>query len=211
MLTLIAAFIFTPFGADPSGRYFLPLALPLALFAASMILDLRARFGRWAYVLVILLISYHLWGTVQSVRRFPPGITTQFYAPAQVDHSSMDELIEFLQEQGEMRGYTNYWVSYPLAFRSRESLIYVPRLPYHQDFRYTERDDRYAPYTQMVAEAGRVAYITTNHPALNAYLRERFTKHGVSWQETQIGDYHVFYGLSEVVLPSDMGLGSNVQ
>ena len=37
MLTLLLGFILTPFGADPSGRYFLPLAVPLSLFAAAMI------------------------------------------------------------------------------------------------------------------------------------------------------------------------------
>jgi len=146
MLTLIAAFIFTPFGADPSGRYFLPLAIPLALFAASMITSLGNRFGGWAYALIALLLVFNLIGTLQSARQYPPGITTQFYAPAQVDHSSIEELEEFLHRRGETHGYTNYWVSYPLAFRSGESLIYVPGLPYHLDFRYTQRDNRYAPW-----------------------------------------------------------------
>ena len=207
MITLIAGFIFTPFGADPSGRYFLPLAVPMALFAASMILSLRERYDHWAYGLVALLVLFHLWGTVQSARRFPPGITTQFYAPAQVDHRSMDELIEFLHQNNEAYGYSNYWVSYPLAFLSEESLVYVPRLPYHPDFRYTERDDRYELYGELVAEADRLAYITTNHPDLDKYLREAFTALGVTWQEIEIGDYQVSYRLSQVVRPTDIGLG----
>ena len=33
--TLLAGFLFTPFGADPSGRYFLPLSIPLALVRRS--------------------------------------------------------------------------------------------------------------------------------------------------------------------------------
>jgi hypothetical protein len=207
MLVLLAGFTFTPFGADPSGRYFVPLAIPLTLFAADMVLRLHERIGFWSWGLVALILAFHLWGTAQCVRRYPPGITTQFYKPSQVDHRYMSDLIEFLEQQGEMRGYTNYWVSYPMAFLSAENLIYVPKLPYHLDFRYTERDNRYSYYGELVAGADRVAYITTNHPALDQYLREQFSTLSVTWQEQEIGDYHVFYNLSQVVRPLDIGLG----
>lgn len=222
----LAAFVFTPFGADPSGRYFLPLAVPLALFAAALILDFRTRAGPhslesgsrrfpsrfanfgWVVIpLVALPIGYNLWGTLQCLQNFPPGLTTQFYAPTRVDQRAMPELVEFLRGQGETRGYTNYWVSYPLAFLSQEALIYVPRLPYHPDFRYTERDDRYPPYAGQVAQAERVAYIVTNHPALEERLRQGFAGLGVTWQETRIGEFQVFYALSQVVRPEQLGLG----
>jgi hypothetical protein len=205
--TLVVGFVLTPFGADPSGRYFVPLVVPLSLFAGSLILHLDNRIGGWAYILFLLLLAYSLMGTVQSARRFPPGITTQFYAPSQIDHRYDEALIGFLLSEGETRGYSNYWVTYPLAFHSQEKLIFTPRLPYHLDFRYTERDDRYASYDELVAEAGRVAYITTNHPELNWYLRASFAALGVSWQEAQIGDYTIFYALSQPVRPPEIGLG----
>jgi len=209
LLTLSAGFVFTPFGADPSGRYFVPLTVPLSLFAAELILRLGSRKPLWGWGLAALVVAFNLWGTVQSAVKFPPGITTQFDPVAQIDHRYMNELIAFLQEHGESRGYTNYWVTYPLAFQSGETLIYTPRLPYHEDFRYTERDDRYAPYNAAVAQAQRVAYITTNHPALNDHLRQTFASLGVTWQEQQIGDYHVFYQLSRSVHPQEIGLGAN--
>lgn len=115
-------------------------------------------------------------------------------------------MIRFLTDQGETRGYTNYWVAYPLAFLSEESLIFTPRLPYHQDFRYTPRDDRYQPYQEAVARAEKVAYITTNHPALDAFLREEFSIRGITWKESRIGDYQIFYKLSRVIRPDEMGL-----
>ena len=37
MLAVISAFVFTPFGADTSGHYFLPFVTPLALFAADWV------------------------------------------------------------------------------------------------------------------------------------------------------------------------------
>ncbi len=208
ILALLAGFVFTPFGADPSGRYFLPLAAPLALFAAAMVFELQAKIGYWAFGLVILLLVYNLWGTVQSALHFPPGITTQFFEPAQVDHRYDQALIDFLRQHDEKRGYGNYWVSYPLAFRSAEELIFVPRLPYHPDLRYTERDDRYMPYDELVSQAQQVAYITTNNPDLDKYLRDQFKRLGLGWQETQIGDYRVYYALSQAVRPQQIGLGT---
>ena len=206
MVTLAVGFIFTPFGADPSGRYFLPLMVPLALFAAEMLLDLASQYGKAVLGLAVLVLVYNLWGTIQSARTMPPGITTQFDAVTQVDHRYMTELMDFLRQQGETRGYTNYWVAYPLAFLSQEELIFVPRLPYHEDFRYTTRDDRYLPYDELVADSERAAYITSRHPALDDWLRERFVALGVDFSEQQIGDYHVFYDFSRPVRPAEFGL-----
>ena len=212
LATLTAGFLFTSFGVDPSGRYFLPMAAPLALVAASMILSVH-RFTAQPYLLVLLVVSAHIWGTLQCAFQFPPGLTTQFYEPSIIDHRADGELIRFLKQEGETRGYSNYWVAYPLAFLSQEELVFVPRLPYHdsnslpQELIYTPRDDRYRPYTEMVEQSQRVAYITTRAPGLDRYLVEQFTALGINWQEKQIGDFHVFYRLSEVVRPQQMGLG----
>jgi hypothetical protein len=207
MGALVLAFILTPFGADPSGRYFLPLAIPLALFAAQAFWDWGAQ-HRWIAVLAIgLVMGFQLWGNIQTGARIPPGITTQFYKPSQVDMRAMPDLIEFLKRQGETRGYTNYWVAYPLAFLSQEEIIFTPRLPYHLDFRHTERDNRYPPYNALVASAPRTAYITTHHPALDDRLRQTFREQNITWQETQIGDFHVFYHLSQPVRIELTGFG----
>ncbi len=99
-------------------------------------------------------------------------------------------------------------MAYPLAFLSQEQLIFVPRLPYHEDFRYTVRDDRYDPYHASVAGSSRVAYITTNHPALNDVLRNSFGARDITFSEADIGGFHVFYGLSEIVTPEMIGLAA---
>lgn len=202
----LAGFLFTPFGADPSGRYFLPLALPLTLIAARMILHI-ARKPWLVAALTVLVIGYQAWGTLQCAQTFPPGLTTQFHEPTIIDHRADGELIAFLREQGETRGYTNYWVAYPLAFQSSEELIFIPRLPYHVDLRYTPRDDRYAPYTQIVAESQHTAFITMRSPPLDQYLRAEFSRLGVSWQEKTIADYKIYYRLSRAVRPNEIGLG----
>lgn len=205
---VLFGFVCTPFGADPSGRYFLPLAAPMALCAGGMLEHLPSRrAGAWGIGLLAVVLGFHLWGTIDSARRNPPGLTTQFDPVTWIDQSRTEALMRFLEEAGEDRGFTNYWTAYPLAFLSQERLIFIPRLPYHLDFRYTARDDRYAPYGEQVAASERVAYITTNHPALDARLQAGLSAAGISYQETWIGDYHVFYDLSRRVEPESLGLG----
>jgi hypothetical protein len=207
-IALVAGFLLTPFGVDPSGRYFMPLAAPMAILGGGLFAALEERARRpfgWAALCAIL--GFNLWGNLETALRKPPGITTQFNVVTQIDHSHDSELIAFLREVEERRGYANYWVSYPLAFLSEEELIYVPRLPYHQDFSYTPRDDRYAPYREAVLESARVAYITTRHPALDERLRAAFGELEVTFREAVIGDYRVFYDLSRPIRPGEIGLG----
>ena len=202
---LSLCFVFTSFGVDPSGRYFLPVYLVLSI-AAGRILSLIKR-PPVAAAIGGLLLVFHIWGTATCAFINPPGITTQFYEPARVDHSKIDKLIEFLHDQKETTGYTNYWVAYPLAFLSNESLIFVPRLPYHPDFRYTARDDRYQPYQTVVAESSKAAYITTRNPELAQRLRNAFLENKIAWKETVIGEYQVFYQLSRKITPEELDLG----
>lgn len=108
-----------------------------------------------------------------------------------------------------MRGYTNYWVAYPLAFQSEESLIFTPWRPYHQGLRYTTRDDRYPYYPQIVRESDSIAYITTHNPVLDDYLRKKFHGLKVTWSECKIGDYQIYYRLSRLIHPEEIGLGIN--
>ncbi|MBE3115571.1 hypothetical protein IMZ68_00035 [Candidatus Bathyarchaeota archaeon] len=205
-LTLCAGFIFTSFGVDPSGRYFLPMTVPLALLAAKMVQSVTPR-TVYQFALLGVVLCYHLWGTWQCASTYPPGITTQFYAFSIIDHRYDSDLIQFLDTEGEYQGYTNYWVAYPLAFLSQEKLIYIPRLPYHPDLRYTPRDDRYPPYDQIVATSKKAAYITTNNPALDNSLVSGLKKAGITYSEKWIGDYHIYYHLSRDIHPDELLLG----
>ena len=206
-IVLVLGFLFTSFGVDPSGRYFLPLCVPLALVAAEMV-QTFFRKTRWQLLTIGVVLTFNYWGTMQSAV-YPPGITTQFYAPSAIDHRYDADLLNFLDQAGEHFGYSNYWVAYPLAFLSYERTIFIPRLPYHPDLRYTTRDDRYQPYDQLVENSRKVAYITTRNPALDVWLRNGFSEVGVTWSEKTIGDYQVFYHLSRAVRPEQIGLGDN--
>jgi hypothetical protein len=204
--TLLATFLLTPFGGDPSGRYFLPLVVPLALFTAMLLQRIRKQNVIIASLLLTLLVGYNVVGTLAAAVKNPPGITTQFDPVTWIDHTHDQELIDFLLAHGETRGYTNYWVQTPIAFLSGERIISAARLPYHLALDYTPRDDRYPPFTQAVREAPHAFYITVNHPKLDTLIRERLTELDVTFKEHVIGNYHIFYALSRKVEPEELGI-----
>ncbi len=206
ILVFCVGFLFTSFGVDPSGRYFVPLWIMLTLIAAGAITS-AIKNQTYQIILVATILIFNLTGTIQCALRNPPGITTQFDAATVVDHRTLPKLITFLKDHNEQYGYSNYWVAYPLAFLSDEEIIFIPGLPYHQDLRYTPRDNRYLPYTERVMKSQKVAYITTHHPLLEEYLREKFTELQIMWLEETIGDYHIFYNLSKPIQATELGLG----
>jgi len=59
----------------------------------------------------------------------------------------------------------------------------------------------------MVGSAEEVGYITTNHSALDNYLRQQFDDRDLTWKEKKIGDYLVYYDFSNLIHPQDIGLG----
>ena len=206
---LLLTFLLTPFGGDPSGRYFLPLYLPLVIFTARLLQWICNEKKMFGALLLILILGYNVTGTLSAASQ-PPGLTTQFDPVTWIDHRYDQALIDFLLAHGETRGYTNYWVQTPIAFLSNEQVISAARLPYHLNLGYTRRDDRYPPYSQAVAEAPRAFYITTNHPTLDALIRDRLTGLNVSFQEQTLGNYHVFFALSRKVTPEDLEIYDTV-
>ena len=195
-VTLLAGFLFTAFGTDPSGRYFLPVTQMAFLGLAGVLPRLRWRGKPLGWTLLGFLVLFQAASTAQAAAN-PDRLTTQFAPDARLAPDEVPRLAAFLEARGERRGYTTYWVAYPLAFLTDERLIFVPRLPYHEDLRYTSRDDRYPPYDAAVRAARRVALVLPRHPRLEACLRALLRRRGLTWQEAVVGDHRVFYGLSD--------------
>jgi len=157
-------------------------------------------------IFLTILILYPFVGTILSNQQSQSGFTSQFAPNTEPDHERMDELTNFLLKNRITRGYTDYWVSYPLAFNSKEQLIFTPELPYHRDFRYTERDNRYDPYKVEVIGSDQIAYIVDQFPELAGRIKLGLTKSGSTWKEKVIGGYLVIYDLTEPIRPDALNL-----
>lgn len=206
VLLYILVYTGSRYGVDGSGRYLLPLNLLVVLSAGVLLNAVWRRRPAWAGALLLLLLFINgaeIWRASRSDEK----ITTQFDPITRFDNRYDSELINFLRQNAEMRGYSNYWVSYRLAFLSNEELIYAPRLPYKADLSYAPGDDRYPQYSDMVLDSSKVALITTLHPQLDQELRRRLSARQVNFDEQWIGPYHVFYNLSRKVLPAELDLG----
>ena len=201
----VLLFVGSRFGVDATGRYLLPLVAPLAIFTAMLIRHVRRNHSRWAFVLLGYLLAFNLAGTALGGSINPPGLTTQFGPITRFDNRSDAALISFLLDHAGARGYSNYWVTYRIAFESDERVVLAAQLPFKEDLVYSPRDAGYAPYTLAAGASSTAVYVTSQHPRLDALLRERFAARSVTFQETQIGPYHVFYALSRKVTPEELG------
>jgi MFS family permease len=202
IIFVAGGFVFTSFGIDPSGRYFLPVVFPLSVFFGFVVIKLN---NKVIYALGIIILIFHLYGTwISGIEE--PYITTQFYSPAQVDHSRINELQQFLINEEEYYGFSNYWISYPLAFVSHEKIICIPKLPYHQDLRYTERDNRIKKYNTLIENVDSYFYITSNNPKLDDLLVTAFQENQINYLLKPINDYHIFYNLSRKITPEELGI-----
>ncbi|MEL6149707.1 MAG: hypothetical protein AAFR56_08775 [Chloroflexota bacterium] len=196
---LLAVFLLSGFGADPTGRYFLPLLLPLGIMIGSFTEYLRQNIEQkyvWT-IPVAILLAYNTAGQFNAALQNNPGITTQFDLVTHIPHTYDDELIAFLQEQGITHGYANYWVTIRTAFLSQEEIQFSATLPYKQQLTYNPADNRYEPYRVATENAETIAYInTTLLPELDPVLEERFTEAGATYDTEQIGHFIVYYNFA---------------
>lgn len=210
-IILMIVFVLTPFGMDPSGRYFLPINISLAFTVGLWVAIYGLQKNKYMAPIIAVLLIYNIGGIIQAAYQSPDGITTQFAAGTSIDHSYDQKLINFLKESSNTLGYSTYWTAYPIVFKSNEDVILVPVLPYHADLKHTIRDNRYTPYSSIVDQSPNPVYITSNNPNLDRQLVMKLTESGVDWSEKLIGDYRVYYELSRKVLPEEIGFGKNRQ
>jgi hypothetical protein len=120
-----------------------------------------------------------------------------------------DELIAFVKTHGG-RGYSHHWISYKIAFLSQEEVILAAFLPYRPDLRWIEQDNRYAPYAAAVASSPNRVYVTHREPNLEKYLQTAFKDKNIRFELKDIGPYRVYYNLSQVITPQEIGLNGPI-
>ena len=202
-----AAFVGTQFGIDSTGRYLLPLYLPLLVGAAHAV-QAAWRWRRASAIgLVLAFMVLNGWGVLRAMAS-PDKLTTQFDPITRFDNTADAALIAFLDQRQLRTGYTNYWVSYRIAFLTDERIQLAPVLPYKADLRYTPRDQRIPGYLSQARSADRIVYVTSLHPELDRRLADAFDRADIGYQERQIGPYHVFFDLSQPINPDQLDMSA---
>ncbi|MEO8608618.1 MAG: glycosyltransferase family 39 protein [Chloroflexota bacterium] len=223
-------FVASTFGADPTGRYFLPLLLPLGIILGALVASfqspvtrsqlsehgtqdvelspdsalstqhsvLSSLMPRASLLIPLLVLGYHAAGQI-SATTTPLGLTTQFDLASHIPNDHDAELIAFLDEHQLYNGYTNYWVAFRLAFLSNERMQYSAALPYKTTLDYNPADNRYPPYVEATDAAAHVAVITTNLPELDSRLIAGWQLQKMTYQETTIGAFHIYYDFAPML------------
>ncbi len=198
--------LLSSFGMDPTGRYLLPLFIPLTILVAMNLNALRRRF-RWVVIAVPILIAVNLAVTISAMGG-SRGLTSQWDPASDIANSSDQAVIDFLNSHYIRYGYSTYWASYRLDFLSHEAVILTPELPWRASLYYVQSDERYLPYKTLVDQADSPALLTANLPNLDTIIAERLDAAGIHYSRQALGPYTVFYDLSRKVNPADLGLQS---
>ncbi|MEP7285326.1 MAG: glycosyltransferase family 39 protein [Chloroflexota bacterium] len=205
LVGIIMIFVGSSFGVDATGRYLLPMIIPLSILLAFGAQRLQARWMGAMLGLIMLLIGTNVIGTGLALRTIPPGLTPQFDPATDFTNDYDQQVIDFLHEHGGQYGYATYWASYRLAFLSHETIILSPQLPYKASLVYTSTE-RYPAYTDKVAQAKQHVFVTVNLPALDAIIAQKMTGAAITYTQQAIGPYTVFYDISKEVTPAELGL-----
>jgi 4-amino-4-deoxy-L-arabinose transferase-like glycosyltransferase len=204
-LTWILLYFGTGFSVDPTGRYIIPL-YPALFIAVGLLLE---RIDDWRRPLTIgllaAILAFNLGTHIRAIRRVPPGITAQMNPALQFGNTWDQALVDFLAAHGG-RGYSHHWISYKIAFLSKDQVILASYLPYRPDLLWNPQDDRYPPYAATVAASLDRMYVTHRDPNLEDYLQRAFSERGISYRIQDIGPYRVYYDLSTIVTPHELGL-----
>ena len=204
VIAYAAVFVLSSFGVDATGRYLLPLTVPLVILLALVIDGLSNR-RAWVLGAVTIIIGVNVLGTVVAMQTAPPGLTPQFDLATDFTNNYDQQVIDFLHQHGDQYGYATYWTAYRLTFLSHETIILSPQLPYKSTLLYVDQD-RYPAYTEMVNQADRPVFVTANLPQLDSVIADRLKASGISYSQQTIGPFTIFYNLSAHITPAALGL-----
>jgi hypothetical protein len=206
---LCAAFVLTRFSNDPTGRYFLPLTLPLGVVLGVLVTAISGPYPlavspstregvrqAAALGLVALVLIYHGAGQI-SAARGKVGLTTQFNVAEHIPANHDEDLIAFLREAGIASGYASYWSAFRLAFLSGGEITFSAALPPRDDLAWTPYYER-IPQFRTAADAASPVFLTAGTPVVDAELERIFSEAGVTYSVEAIGVYRVYFGFAPV-------------
>jgi hypothetical protein len=205
-LTWVVLYFATRFSLDATGRYIIIL-YPSLFIIAGLLLERISHWRRTVAIgLLAMLLAFNLGTHIRAANTAPAGITAQMNPALNFGNASDQALIDFLAAHGG-RGYSHHWISYKIAFLSKEQVILAAHLPFRPDLGWNPRDDRYPPYAATVAASLDPVYVTHREPHLETFLQHAFAERGITYRLQNIGPYRVYHDLSVAVSPQELGLG----
>jgi hypothetical protein len=168
--------------AEP--RYALPLYSTAPLFAYALV-RLRRRLPALAAALGGLVLAANLYSLATAVPRLNQPTT----AGASTERTRA-ELLTFLEQRGLSEIYVDYWLAYPLAFESRESVIAsVSSGGYN----------RFAPYAYLVAVSDRPGFVFVSGSPEQQVFELRLRE----WSGSAVAETVSIYTVYRDVVPLD--------
>lgn len=185
LLVVPAAFVITKFHEPVSEpRYLLPLYSAVPLLALGMC---SARLPRRAAPLILgALLALN----VYSLAALDPLMNRPQNAMASTPANRLD-LTRFLTSHGLERIYTDYWLAYPLAFESGETI--VPSV-------ISGGFNRYIPYAYEVSVSPNPAFVFVSGSGEEADFVARMARTQASAARESVSIYAVY----SRVVPLDM-------
>ena len=166
-----------------STRYLALTFIALIPIIAAGLVEVMKKTKPVFVILFLSLISFHLAGNIILMRAWAePGFPEKYLSIPE-----NDKLISFLERKNIRYGYLNYWLSYPIVFRTDERIKISPACD--------ERFKRYLhPYLKEIQSANRAAYIFHPRVGLRAsWFEKEMERIGGDNRKEEINAFTVFY------------------
>ncbi len=204
VIVFSVVYLVSRFSFDPTGRYFLPLVLPVALVIGALVGAAWKRRRIFAVSTLALVLAYQAAGQITTAST-EPGFTTQFNLDTHIPNDQDAALITFLDEHGITRGYSQYWISLRLAFLTGERVQLSAALPYLPSLRYTPMDERYPAYRAAADAAENPALIiaetSPNVAVITEALEAWLDANTITCTQAEVGMYRVYYACTSAPRP----------
>ncbi len=184
---VFAAFYSLLIGED-SPRYMVGLAVIVPILTGKLLSDLRPKRPAIFIALFCALIASNAYGIYDSL--------------SEVKSPPYGELVKWLGSRDIKSGFSGYNISYAVTFLSGEKITMSPTL-YRRDF-----CDRYPGYTLKARKDPRAVFVVDmdKDAAAAAVIEARLAARGARYEKKDIGLFTIFYNMSIMALPEDLGL-----
>ncbi|HSR52765.1 MAG TPA: glycosyltransferase family 39 protein [Acidobacteriota bacterium] len=172
------------FAAGYSSWHYLLFCYPLAALMLAGLLHtdrphwLSARVAGWLPA-IVLSAALALNANSLSSKLTEPQPSPRWH-----------QLIADLEDLKLERGYSGYWIAYPVNFLSHERLLLSPLAG-------PVTMDRYPPHSESVGEAARVVYVLQTGSQSERNFLQQLSRLDVQPQTRQSGPYTLFFGVSQ--------------